>query len=84
VPDNNDHTERTIAGVTVRIDRLLCVGFGDCIGLAADAFVFDDEGIVIFAAGAESVARERLLEACAACPVDALTVIAPDGAVLVP
>jgi ferredoxin len=75
--------EKVIAGLTVRIDRTLCVGFGDCIDLAPDAFVLDDEGIAVFTTSDE-VVRERLIEACGACPVDALTVLAEDGRQLVP
>lgn len=76
--------EREIGGLTVRIDRLLCVGFGDCIEEAPGAFEFDDEGIAVFVDGAEATDRERLLEACRACPVDAITVLDEEGEQLVP
>ena len=76
--------EREIGGLTVRIDRLLCVGFGDCIDEAPQAFEFDDEGIATFGAASEATDRERLLEACRACPVDALTVLDAGGEQLVP
>lgn len=76
--------ERKIGELTVRIDRLLCVGFGDCIDEAPEAFEFDDEGIAVFAEGAETTNRERLLEACEVCPVDALTVLDEEGERLVP
>jgi ferredoxin len=75
--------ERTVHGLTVRIDRTLCVGFGDCIDEAAEAFRLDDEGIVVFAEP-ERVARDRILSACDACPVDAITVTGEDGRQLVP
>jgi ferredoxin len=68
-----DFEERRIGDLTIRIDRTLCVGFGDCIEAAAEAFVLDEEGIVIFH-DPDTVDRERLLCACDACPVDALTV----------
>jgi hypothetical protein len=32
------------------VDRLLCVGFGDCMDVAPDVFEFDDEGICAFRA----------------------------------
>lgn len=76
--------ERKIGELTVRIDRLLCVGFGDCIDEAPEAFEFDDEGIAVFAENAEATDRERLLEACEICPVDALTVLDGEGKQLVP
>lgn len=75
--------ERRIGDVTVTIDRDLCVGFGDCVSGAPEAFVLDDEGIVVFTPS-PVVSRERLLEACAACPVDALSVVDADGRPLVP
>ena len=36
--------EKTIGELTVRIDRLICVGFGDCIDVSPEAFELDDEG----------------------------------------
>lgn len=66
--------ERRIGDLTVRIDRYICVGFGDCLEFASTPFVFDDEGIAAFRPGAESVSPEAVLEACRSCPVDALTV----------
>lgn len=74
---------RHVGGLTVTIDRLLCVGFGDCIDEAPEAFEFDDEGIAILTDPA-SVERERLLRACEICPVDAITVCDADGRQLVP
>jgi ferredoxin len=79
-----DFEERTINGLTIRIDRTLCVGFGDCIELAPEAFEFDGEGIVRFREMAEIVPRERMILACDVCPVDAITVVDTDGRQLVP
>ena len=76
--------ERRVAGLTVRIDRLLCVGFGDCIGEAPESFELDEEGIVAFKEDLDAPERERLVRACAACPVDALTVLDDDGKQLAP
>jgi ferredoxin len=78
-----DFEERVVAGLRVRIDRTLCVGFGDCVKESPEAFVLDAENVVIFVAP-DSVAREALLRACASCPVDALTVWGDDGQQLVP
>ncbi len=76
-------TERTIDGLTVRIDRDLCVGFGDCIYEAPVAFELDGDGVVVFV-NPEAVNRERLLKACEVCPVDALSVWDVSGAQIVP
>ncbi len=79
-----DVEEREIDGLTIKIDRLICVGFGDCIDVAPDAFEFDDEGIAVFKDGADGVDRATLLEACERCPVDALIVEDESGEQLVP
>ena len=78
-----DIEERTIGGLVVRIDRLLCVGFGDCIEEAPDALVLDADGIATFTAGAHALTRERVLAACRSCPVDAITVL-EDGRQIAP
>jgi ferredoxin len=75
--------ERKFGDLTVRIDRLLCVGFGDCIEMAPRVFAFDDEGIVTFCADPGDVEREHLIRACDICPVDALSVFDANGNQLV-
>lgn len=74
---------RRVGELTVRIDRSLCVGFADCITTAPEAFELDDEGVAIFKRP-DDVPRWRLLEACAACPVDALTVLDEDDHAIIP
>jgi ferredoxin len=76
--------ERRVAGLLVRIDRHLCVGFGDCIDEAPESFVLDEEGVVAFREDPASAGRERLIRACESCPVDALTVVDADGTQLAP
>lgn len=75
--------ERTFGGLKVRIDRELCVGFGDCVTGAPEAFELDGEGLAVFKQP-QAVPREILLAACEACPVDAITVWDETGAQLVP
>lgn len=79
-----DQIERRIGTLTVRIDRLLCVGFGDCIEEATEAFEFDKDGIVAFRDDIGTVTRERLIKACEICPVDALTLLDEEGSQLAP
>jgi ferredoxin len=78
-----DFEERQVGGLRVRIDRNLCVGFGDCIEGAPEAFVLDDEGLAVFKQP-DTVERARLVAACDACPVDAITVWDEAGAQLAP
>lgn len=82
-PGGDPTVTRRVGDMTVTIDRLLCVGFGDCIEEAPRAFEFDDEGIAILT-DPEDVERERLLRACEICPVDAITVVDGDGRQVVP
>lgn len=79
----SDFDERSVGALRVRIDRTLCVGFGDCITEAPAAFVLDETGVAIFVAP-ETIPREQLLRACDACPVDAITVWNETGAQIVP
>ena len=66
--------ERSFGPFTLRIDLSLCVGFGDCIDEAAHILELTDDGVVRFCADAPTTAPfERLLGACTACPVDALS-----------
>ncbi len=80
---NQARDERIAHGVRLCIDRSLCVGFGDCVDVAPEAFQLDDENIVILV-DPERVDRDRLLKACDACPVDAITVWDETGEQLVP
>jgi ferredoxin len=77
-------SERPLAGLTIKIDRDLCVGFGDCIDVTPDVFEFDEEGIAVFKEGNPDVDREVLLESCSSCPVDALLALDEEGNQLAP
>ena len=75
---------RKIGELTVKIDRLLCVGFGDCIDIAPELFEFDDDDIAVFREGSEDTKRDQVMEACQVCPVDALTIFDEAGNQFVP
>ena len=77
------YEERTVGGLRVVIDRDQCVGFGDCVKQAPEGFKLDDDTVAVFVRP-ELVEPERLLRACDACPVDAITVWDSDGRQLVP
>ncbi len=76
-------SERMVHGLRVVIDRDQCVGFGDCVKEAPEGFKLDEDTVAVFVAP-EAVERERLLRACDACPVDAISVWDSDGRQLVP
>lgn len=75
--------ERMVHGLRVVIDRDQCVGFGDCVKEAPEGFELDDDTVAVFV-NPEAVERERLLRACDACPVDAITVYNESGVQIVP
>ena len=79
-----DFEERRIGGLTVRIDRTICIGTANCSKLAPDLFVLDDERIITFREPAAEIEPERAVEACRVCPVDALAAFDADGRPLVP
>ena len=74
-----DIEERQVAGLMVKIDRLICVGFETCVEVAPDLFEMDEEGIAIFTSDTNDVDKEMVLEACKECPVDALVVLDASG-----
>jgi len=74
---------RSVRDLLICIDRAICVGFEDCITAAPGAFRLDAEGIATFAEP-EGIERDRLLAACAACPVDALSVLDDAGRRILP
>jgi ferredoxin len=83
----DDLRERRIGDLTVRIDRGLCIASGNCMKLAPEVFEFDVERVCSFrdkATEGPSIDRERLLEACRVCPVDALLVFDAQGRRIVP
>ena len=76
-------SERRVHGLRVVLDHDLCVGFGDCVTEAPDGFKLDGDDSVTFVQP-EVVERDRLLRACDACPVDAISVWDETGAQIVP
>lgn len=76
--------ERRIAGLTIRIDRDLCIGTQSCINVAPEVFGLDDTQTVVVLDDAKAIARERLADACTSCPVAALTLLDEKGEQVAP
>jgi ferredoxin len=58
----------------IKIDRSLCSGYAECVGIAPEVFKLGADNIsVVIDAAAED--EEMVLDAARACPVDAITVI---------
>jgi ferredoxin len=79
-----DQPERQISGLTVRIDRDLCIGSGNCTNLAPEIFEIQEDAVVDFKAETPDVDRDRLIESASICPVDALFVFDDEGEQIVP
>ena len=58
----------------IRIDRSLCTGYAECVGIAPEVFKLGDDNISVVM-DAEGADHETVLDAARACPVDAITVI---------
>ncbi len=54
-----DIEERQVAGLMVKIDRLICVGFETCVEVAPDLFQMDEEGIAIFTSDTNEVDKKQ-------------------------
>ncbi|HVO73435.1 MAG TPA: ferredoxin [Ignavibacteriaceae bacterium] len=80
----NDLPEREVNGLTIIIDRLTCISTGNCIKVSPEVFEFDDKKICSFKIPYLDIEKERMIEACSVCPVNALTVIDEKGKKLVP
>lgn len=62
--------------ITVRVDRGLCQGYGNCVLAAPDSFDLDDEGLVLLTderVGPERVAAVR--RAAYDCPTEAISLV---------
>lgn len=71
--------EKTISGLRVCIARDNCIGTGSCTHVAPEVFEIDGQQKVCFTPAPPDIDRERLIEACDVCPVDALDVFDEDG-----
>lgn len=76
--------EREISGLTITIDRQTCIGSDNCTQIAPEVFVLGFDGIVEFTEEPPDIDRDRLIEACDVCPVDALIVHDEEGRRIVP
>jgi ferredoxin len=63
--------------VTVKADRNVCIGAGECARLAPQAFDTDDEGLVVTRT-TDAVDLDLLRLAARNCPSDAITIVEGD------
>ena len=58
----------------IKIDRTLCTGYAECVGIAPEVFKLGADNISVVL-DAEAADEEAVLDAARACPVDAITVL---------
>lgn len=63
----------------VEIDPRLCIGAGNCSGIAPDLFYLDDDGKATVTPGDFHDDASRIIDAAWSCPTDAISVFGPDG-----
>ncbi len=69
--------------IEVSVDPDLCIGSGDCVRIAGQAFRIDEStGVSGPLAGARDVGEALLLAAARTCPTQAIRLVAADGRVL--
>lgn len=62
---------------TILIDRTLCIGAGNCCGVAPRVFELDDEMIAIVV-DPQGASDQELLDAAWSCPTDAIALLTSD------
>lgn len=77
---SQDYQESRVGGLTLRVDRRTCIGSGSCVSVAPEVFeIGADQVVAVRPEAPDDVDRERLIEACEVCPVDALAAFDADG-----
>jgi len=56
----------------IKIDRSLCTGYAECVGLAPEVFRLGDDNVPVVI-DPEGTDDDMILDAARACPVDAIT-----------
>lgn len=71
--------ERTYPLVRLAVDLNRCQGYAQCAFLAPEVFVMHGEEGLLYHPEADEAQREKLAQAAAACPVQAILVDAVDA-----
>ena len=58
----------------IKIDRSVCTGYAECVGIAPEVFLLGDDNVSIVV-DPEGADDEAILDAARACPVDAITLV---------
>jgi ferredoxin len=61
-------------GMTISIDRDLCIGAATCLAIAPEVFALDDDAKAIILEGIGEATDENVIDAARACPTTAITI----------
>lgn len=76
---SDDYATYRVSGLTIRVDRRTCIGSGSCASVAPEVFEVGSDLVVTVRPDAPEVERQRLIEACEVCPVEALAAFDEKG-----
>ena len=76
---NNPSGPVVVKGMTVKVDRDLCIGAATCIAVAAKAFDLDTEAKAVILDSVDEETREGIIEAAKACPTAAIIIVDEKG-----
>ncbi|GHB48185.1 ferredoxin [Streptomyces viridiviolaceus] len=65
--------------VRIAVDLNRCQGYAQCAFLAPEVFTLHGEEVLLYAPEADEAQREKLAQATAACPVQAILVDVVDA-----
>jgi ferredoxin len=76
--------ERTDPVVRIAVDLNRCQGYAQCAFLAPEIFAMHGEEVLLYDPEADAAQRDKLAQAAAACPVQAILVDAVEPDVVEP
>jgi ferredoxin len=82
--NSNPINQRKIRGLTMKIDRNLCIGAATCVAIAPKAWTLDNQAKAVILDTAEEESDEVLIEAAKGCPVAAIIITDASGKQIFP
>ena len=68
-----------VKGMSVKVDRDLCIGAATCVAVAAKAFDLDTEAKAVILDSVDEETREAIIEAAKSCPTAAIIIVDEKG-----
>ena len=68
-----------VNGLTIHIDRDLCIGAATCLAIAPEVYALDNEAKAIIIDSASQSSDENIIDAARACPTAAISITDKDG-----